>query len=71
MSAKALPSCSRVAGDADQWAFCLESLAASHRVIAIDLPGFGSSDKPLIDYRIARSVEFLDRFLDVIDIRRP
>jgi pimeloyl-ACP methyl ester carboxylesterase len=60
-----------VGGDADQWAFCFESLAASHRVIAVDLLGFGRSDKPLIDYRIAGYVELLDRFLGVIDVRRP
>ena len=42
-----------VGGDADQWAFCFDALAASHRIIALDLLGFGRSDKPLIDYRIA------------------
>src|SRR5216684_2505645 len=30
----------------------LEPLAAHHRVIAIDLPGFGKSDKPVLDYTI-------------------
>ena len=44
-----------VGGDADQWAFCMPALAASLRVIAIDLPGFGRSDKPQMDYRIAVS----------------
>jgi pimeloyl-ACP methyl ester carboxylesterase len=60
-----------VGGDADQWAFCFEGLAASQRVIAVDLLGFGRSDKPLIDYRISGFVEFLDRFLSVIEVRRP
>jgi pimeloyl-ACP methyl ester carboxylesterase len=60
-----------VGGDADQWAFCFDSLAASHRVVALDLLGFGRSDKPLIDYRIAGFVELLDCFLGVIDVRRP
>ena len=40
-------------GDADQWAFCFEHLSASHRVIAVELLGFGRSDKPAIAYRIA------------------
>jgi pimeloyl-ACP methyl ester carboxylesterase len=52
-----------VGGDADQWAFCFDALAASNRVIALDLLGFGRSDKPPIDYRIAGFVEILDRFL--------
>jgi pimeloyl-ACP methyl ester carboxylesterase len=30
----------------------LEPLAARHRVLAIDLPGFGRSDKPALDYTI-------------------
>ncbi len=32
--------------------FNLEPLAANHRVLAIDLPGFGHSDKPVLDYTI-------------------
>src|SRR5256714_7382879 len=32
--------------------FNLEPLAAHHRVLAIDLPGFGKSDKPVLDYTI-------------------
>src|SRR5256885_12857557 len=30
----------------------LEPLAAHHRVLAIDLPGFGKSDKPVLAYTI-------------------
>src|SRR5579885_1223085 len=50
-------------GDADEWAFCLHALSASHRVLALDLLGFGRSDKPLIEYHMAGFVEVLDRFL--------
>jgi pimeloyl-ACP methyl ester carboxylesterase len=32
--------------------FNLEPLAARHRVFAIDLPGFGQSDKPVLEYTI-------------------
>src|SRR2546427_8198780 len=30
----------------------LEPLAAHHQVLAIDLPGFGKSDKPVLEYTI-------------------
>jgi pimeloyl-ACP methyl ester carboxylesterase len=32
--------------------FNLEPLAANHHVLAIDLPGFGNSDKPALEYTI-------------------
>ena len=57
-------------GDADQWAFCLEALSSSHRVIALELLGFGRSDKPSISYRIAGFVEVLQRFLQALGIER-
>jgi 2-hydroxy-6-oxonona-2,4-dienedioate hydrolase len=59
-----------VGGDADQWAFCIDALAASHRVVALDLLGFGRSDKPSIDYRIAGFVEVLDQLLSGLGIAR-
>ena len=59
-----------VGADADQWAFSFDALAASYRVIALDLLGFGRSDKPLIDYRIAGFVEVLERFLRALAIER-
>ena len=57
-------------GDADDWAFCLEALSASQRVIAPDLLGFGRSGKPHIDYTIAGFVEMLERFLRGLNIER-
>jgi len=57
-----------IGGDADDWAFRLQALSASHRVIALDLLGFGRSDKPLIDYSIASFVEALKRFLRTLPI---
>lgn len=59
-----------IGGDADDWAFCLQALASSHRVIALDLLGFGRSDKPYLDYSIAVFVEGLERFLHSLDINR-
>ena len=35
-----------------EFSYNLEPLAAHHRVLAIDLPGFGNSDKPTLDYTI-------------------
>ncbi len=59
-----------IGGDADEWAFCLEPLSASHRVLALDLLGFGRSDKPLIEYCIAGFVEVVERFLRELGIER-
>lgn len=59
-----------VGGDADQWAFVYGALAAKHRIIALDLLGFGRSDKPTIDYRVEVYVELLDRFLTALGIPR-
>jgi len=59
-----------IGGDADEWAFCFDALGAQHRVIALDLLGFGRSDKPAIEYSIAVFVEVLDHFLRGLDIAR-
>ena len=56
--------------EADVWAYCLEPLSQTHRVIAPDLLGFGRSSKPLINYRLATFVEMLDRFLQALSIPR-
>jgi len=60
-----------IGGDADEWAFCLEPLSASHRVIALDLLGFGRSDKPFLAYSIAVFVEVLEAFLHKLQLARP
>lgn len=59
-----------IGGDADEWAFCFEPLSRSHRVIAIDLLGFGRSDKPVIEYTIAGFAESLEAFLRGLKIER-
>lgn len=45
--------------------------AAGHRAIAVDLLGFGRSDKPpdAADYEIARHVQRLGALLDLLDLR--
>src|SRR5271166_3773575 len=59
-----------IGGHADDWAFCLDALARSHRVIALDLPGFGRSGKPHIRYTIAGFVEMFERFLRTLNMER-
>jgi len=59
-----------IGGDADDWAFCLQAFSASHRVIALDLLGFGRSDKPFIAYCIEVFVEVLERFLRKLGVDR-
>jgi pimeloyl-ACP methyl ester carboxylesterase len=47
------------------WGACIPELSAHHRVLALDQLGFGSSDKPLIDYGIQTWVDVLGEFLRV------
>jgi 2-hydroxy-6-oxonona-2,4-dienedioate hydrolase len=39
-------------GSIESWMHNIDDLAKSFRVIAFDLPGFGLSDKPKINYTI-------------------
>jgi pimeloyl-ACP methyl ester carboxylesterase len=59
-----------IGSDADEWAFCMEALSASHRVVALDLLGFGRSAKPVIEYSIEGYVEILERFMKAAGIER-
>jgi pimeloyl-ACP methyl ester carboxylesterase len=45
------------------WGSVILPLAKTHRVLAIDEIGWGSSDKPQIDYSIQTFVDFLGEFL--------
>jgi pimeloyl-ACP methyl ester carboxylesterase len=53
-----------LADNAHVWDDEIAPLAADYRVIALDLPGFGESDKPLIDYRPRTLTDFVEGFLD-------
>lgn len=50
--------------EADTWRYVIPPLAATHRVIALDLPGFGRSDKPNVAYTIPF---FQDTILELLD----
>lgn len=57
-------------GNSGNWGFQLGALAQKYRVVVPDQVGFGQSDKPLINYRVATYVDFLDKFLDELKIER-
>jgi pimeloyl-ACP methyl ester carboxylesterase len=59
-----------LADDVGVWESVMPALAAKHRVIALDQIGFGRSDKPLLGYRAATFVDFLDGFLNELKIDR-
>jgi len=45
------------------WGNVIVPLSKTHRVLAMDLIGFGGSDKPLVDYSVQTWVDFLGEFL--------
>lgn len=55
-------------GSIESWTNNIEELAKSFRVIAVDLPGFGLSDKPKINYTIRFYKEFVIRFLKKLQL---
>ncbi len=46
------------------WRATFDALAIGHRVVAIDLPGFGASAKPDVPYSLPAMTERLSRFID-------
>lgn len=50
------------------WRSTVPALSADHRVIAIDLLGFGQSDKPQIPYRVGTLVDSVTAALDELQI---
>jgi pimeloyl-ACP methyl ester carboxylesterase len=52
-----------LADDLGVWHDTIAALAKHHRVIALDLLGFGRSAKPLVEYRAATEVDVLDGLL--------
>jgi 2-hydroxy-6-oxonona-2,4-dienedioate hydrolase len=58
-------------GSVESWTNNIETFSARYRIIALDLPGFGLSDKPRIDYTIDFYVNFLKKFIKKLKIPRP
>ncbi len=52
------------------WGQLIPALADQFRVIALDLPGFGESDKPDVQYGIAFFIDVFEKFLDAIHIAK-
>jgi len=50
------------------WRACLDPLSKHFCVIALDLKGFGYSEKPPSEYSITEYVEFVIRFMDSLGI---
>lgn len=57
-------------GDASNWAMTVPSLSGKYHVYALDQIGFGKSDKPTTNYRVAMLVEFLDLFCKKLGIQK-
>jgi pimeloyl-ACP methyl ester carboxylesterase len=59
-----------LASRGDDWAALLPTLARRHRVYALDLLGYGSSDRPHVDYSIALETDVVRGFLDSLHLQR-
>jgi len=51
------------------WMANFAALSTGHHVYALDQLGFGHSDKPLVEYKIATWVDFLDGFMQAENLR--
>jgi 4,5:9,10-diseco-3-hydroxy-5,9,17-trioxoandrosta-1(10),2-diene-4-oate hydrolase len=54
----------------DSWVSNIEALSQKHRVYAIDLVGFGRSDKPSVDYSLPFFAQFVKDFMEAQNIDR-
>lgn len=52
------------------WQRNLDALAQHHRVVAIDLPGYGKSSKANYDYSMAFYARIVDGVIDALGLRR-
>ena len=50
-----------LAASAEFWQYTVRPLAERHRVYALDLPGFGKSDKQIEDFSLGEAAAFLAR----------
>ena len=57
-------------GSSANWAPNIAPLAQKYRVLVPDQIGFGKSDKPMLNYRVATLVDFLDGFYKQVGIQK-
>src|SRR5262245_43005960 len=57
-------------GDASNWAATVPALGGKYHIFVPDQIGFGQSDKPVINYRVATLVEFLNAFYKKLGIEK-
>src|SRR5215471_19558908 len=57
-------------GSTANWAPTIAPLAQKYRVLVPDQIGFGKSDKPMLNYRVATLVDFLDGFYKQVGIQK-
>lgn len=56
--------------EADTWRHVIKPLSRDYHVLALDLPGFGRSDKPDRDYSPQFLIETLNEFLTILEIKK-
>ncbi|CDO38651.1 alpha/beta fold hydrolase [Novosphingobium sp. KN65.2] len=56
------------AAGSTSWENLMQALAPHFRVYAIDLMGFGASDKPIVDYSLQTFVEHVAGFVDALGL---
>lgn len=52
------------------WNATIKAASKIYAVYALDLPGFGCSDKPDVEYSLSFYVDFLKKFLDTLKIEK-
>src|SRR5262249_11438085 len=57
-------------GDVSNWAATVPAVTGKYHVFAMDQIGFGQSDKPIMNYRVATLVEFLSAFYKKLGIEK-
>jgi len=55
-------------GSIEEWAWNIPALARWHRVVALDMPGFGLTGKPDASYTYEYFASFLNAFMDALGL---